>query len=167
MHATLDLSRPALPILDANGHPSRTGYGAADPKGHADAVRASAIDTPRSPPTGKSARWRSPEPPPPAVRPAGASPAAEFHLIPQTRLLMGFDQYHEPQDELPEETRTFAHDRLAHRGDRGINWYEQRLAVEQDEEAKAIMQNAQGEEFKHLGWTWSSCSGASRSGGRS
>lgn len=32
-----------------------------------------------------------------------------------------------------------------------INWYEQRLAVEQDEEAKAIMQNAQGEEFKHFG----------------
>ena len=32
-----------------------------------------------------------------------------------------------------------------------INWYEQRLAVEKDKEAKAIMQNAQHEEFKHFG----------------
>jgi len=32
-----------------------------------------------------------------------------------------------------------------------IDWYEQRLAVEQDAEAKAIMRNAQQEEFKHFG----------------
>ena len=32
-----------------------------------------------------------------------------------------------------------------------INWYEQRISVEQDFEAKAIMQNAQNEEFKHFG----------------
>ena len=32
-----------------------------------------------------------------------------------------------------------------------IDWYEQRLAVEQDPEARAIMSNAQGEEFKHFG----------------
>ena len=32
-----------------------------------------------------------------------------------------------------------------------INWYEQRLAVEKDKQAKAIMQNAQHEEFKHFG----------------
>jgi hypothetical protein len=31
-----------------------------------------------------------------------------------------------------------------------INWYEQRISVEKDEEAKAIMQNAQKEEFKHF-----------------
>ena len=32
-----------------------------------------------------------------------------------------------------------------------IDWYEQRMAVEKDVEAKAIMQNAQQEEFKHFG----------------
>ncbi len=32
-----------------------------------------------------------------------------------------------------------------------IDWYEQRLAVEKDREAKAIMRNAQMEEFKHFG----------------
>ena len=31
-----------------------------------------------------------------------------------------------------------------------INWYEQRLAVEPDREAAAIMRNAQEEEFKHF-----------------
>lgn len=32
-----------------------------------------------------------------------------------------------------------------------ISWYEQRITVEKDSEAKAIMQNAQQEEFKHFG----------------
>jgi len=32
-----------------------------------------------------------------------------------------------------------------------INWYTQRLAVERDEEARAIMANAREEEFKHFG----------------
>ena len=32
-----------------------------------------------------------------------------------------------------------------------ISWYEQRIAIEKDSEAKAIMQNAQQEEFKHFG----------------
>ncbi len=32
-----------------------------------------------------------------------------------------------------------------------INWYEQRMAVEKDSEARAIMADAQGEEFKHFG----------------
>lgn len=32
-----------------------------------------------------------------------------------------------------------------------IDWYEQRMSVEKDEEAKAIMADAQGEEFKHFG----------------
>ena len=31
-----------------------------------------------------------------------------------------------------------------------IDWYEQRISVEQDEEAKKIMQNAQKEEFIHF-----------------
>ena len=32
-----------------------------------------------------------------------------------------------------------------------IGWYEQRLSVEKDEAAKAIMKDAQQEEFKHFG----------------
>ena len=32
-----------------------------------------------------------------------------------------------------------------------IGWYEQRMAVESDAEARAIMANAQKEEFKHFG----------------
>ena len=31
-----------------------------------------------------------------------------------------------------------------------ISWYDQRIAVETDDQAKAIMQNAQQEEFKHF-----------------
>jgi hypothetical protein len=32
-----------------------------------------------------------------------------------------------------------------------INWYEQRMSLEGDAQAKAIMENAQTEEFKHFG----------------
>jgi hypothetical protein len=56
---------------------------------------------------------------------------------------MGFDQYHEPPQELSDDTRTFA------RMIMGV--IEQRISVEKDREAKAIMQNAQEEEFKHFG----------------
>lgn len=65
---------------------------------------------------------------------------------------MGFDQYHEPPEELPQETRTFARviASLIEEAE-AINWYEQRLAVERDEGARAIMHNAQIEEFKHFG----------------
>jgi hypothetical protein len=34
---------------------------------------------------------------------------------------------------------------------RAISWYEQRIAVEKNAEARAIMKNAQKEEFKHFG----------------
>ena len=64
---------------------------------------------------------------------------------------MPFDQYHEPAAELPPETRTFA--RLCAsviEEAEAIGWYEQRLAVEPDREARAIMRDAQGEEFKHF-----------------
>jgi hypothetical protein len=64
---------------------------------------------------------------------------------------MGFDQYHEPPEELPAETRTFA--RLCaslEEESQAIGWYQQRLAVEPDAEARAIMEDAQGEEFKHF-----------------
>src|ERR1700755_3321055 len=65
---------------------------------------------------------------------------------------MGFDQYHEPANELPAKTRTFAR-MIASLGEEAeaINWYEQRISVENDKTAKAIMQNAQKEEFKHFG----------------
>jgi hypothetical protein len=64
---------------------------------------------------------------------------------------MGFDQYHEPPEELPAETRTFARmcASLTEEAE-AIGWYAQRIAVESDGEAKAIMQNAQQEEFKHF-----------------
>jgi hypothetical protein len=64
---------------------------------------------------------------------------------------MGFDQYHEPPAELPERTRTFARicASLTEEAE-AIGWYEQRLAVEGDSEAQAIMRDAQGEEFKHF-----------------
>jgi hypothetical protein len=64
---------------------------------------------------------------------------------------MGFDQYHEPPDELPAQTRTFARlcASLTEEAE-AIGWYEQRLALESDPEARAVMRNAQGEEFKHF-----------------
>ena len=65
---------------------------------------------------------------------------------------MGFDQYHEPPEELPQETRTFARmiTSLIEEAE-AIGWYEQRLAVESDRDALAIMRNAQHEEMKHFG----------------
>jgi len=64
---------------------------------------------------------------------------------------MGFDQYHEPPDELPEQTRTFARlcASLTEEAE-AIGWYEQRLAVERDPEARAVMSDAVGEEYKHF-----------------
>ena len=64
---------------------------------------------------------------------------------------MGFDQYHEPPEELPATTRTFARlcASLTEEAE-AIGWYEQRLAVEADADARAIMLDAQGEEFKHF-----------------
>ena len=64
---------------------------------------------------------------------------------------MGFDQYHEPPDELPAATRTFARmcASLTEEAE-AIGWYEQRMAVEPDRQAREIMRDAQGEEFKHF-----------------
>jgi hypothetical protein len=64
---------------------------------------------------------------------------------------MGFEQYHEPANELSAETRTFAR-MITSLGEEAeaINWYEQRISVEKDKSARAIMQNAQKEEFKHF-----------------
>ena len=65
---------------------------------------------------------------------------------------MGFNQYHEPPDELSRETRTFARMITSLTEEcEAIGWYEQRLSVEKDDDAKAIMKNAQQEEMKHFG----------------
>ena len=65
---------------------------------------------------------------------------------------MGFDQYHEPANELSAEARTFARIIASLKEEaEAIGWYEQRIALEPDPQARAIMANAQGEEFKHFG----------------
>src|ERR671936_1041461 len=64
---------------------------------------------------------------------------------------MPTDQYHEPPDELPPETRTFARLIASLQEEaEAIGWYEQRLDIEPDSVARAIMDDAQGEEFKHF-----------------
>src|ERR1043166_3158782 len=69
----------------------------------------------------------------------------------ERRRSMGFDQYHEPPDELPAATRTFARlcASLTEEAE-AIGWYEQRLAIEPDREAKAILRDAQGGGCKHF-----------------
>jgi hypothetical protein len=64
---------------------------------------------------------------------------------------MGTDQYHEPPEELPAETRTYARlcTSLIEEAE-AIGWYKQRLAIEPDPVARAIMEDALGEEFKHF-----------------
>ena len=64
---------------------------------------------------------------------------------------MGFEQYHEPARELPQETRTFARMIVSLTEEaEAINWYEQRISIEKDKEAKKIMETAQQEEFIHF-----------------
>ncbi len=65
---------------------------------------------------------------------------------------MGFDQYHEPARELSQKVRTFARmmASLIEEAE-AINWYEQRISIEKDPTARAIMKDAQKEEFKHFG----------------
>ncbi|WP_347156971.1 hypothetical protein [Pontibacter chitinilyticus] len=71
---------------------------------------------------------------------------------------MPTDQYHEPPQELSQETRTFARmiTSVIEEAE-AISWYEQRISVEKNEEAKAIMKNAQNEEFKHFGMDLEFC----------
>src|SRR6185503_21158130 len=64
---------------------------------------------------------------------------------------MPTEQYHEPPQELSEDVRTYARvcTSLIEEAE-AINWYAQRLAIEKDDEAAAIMRDAQDEEFKHF-----------------
>jgi uncharacterized protein len=66
-------------------------------------------------------------------------------------IFMGFDQYHEPAEELSQEVRTFARmiKSLTEEAE-AIDWYEQRISVEKDKEAKKIMEHTQQEEFIHF-----------------
>ena len=64
---------------------------------------------------------------------------------------MPTDQYHEPPEELDAETRTFARVIASLQEEaEAIGWYEQRLSVETNEEARKIMEHAQREEFLHF-----------------
>ena len=65
---------------------------------------------------------------------------------------MPTEQYHEPPEELSQEIRTYARiiTSLIEEAE-AIGWYSQRISLEKDAQAKAIMQNALKEEFKHFG----------------
>ena len=65
---------------------------------------------------------------------------------------MPTEQYHEPPEELSQETRTYARmiTSLIEEAE-AIGWYTQRISLEKDAQANAIMENAQKEEYKHFG----------------
>jgi len=64
---------------------------------------------------------------------------------------MPTDQYHEPADDLSAETRTFARVIASLQEEaEAIGWYEQRMSIEEDDEARRIMEHAQREEFLHF-----------------
>jgi hypothetical protein len=64
---------------------------------------------------------------------------------------MPTDQYHEPPDELDAEARSFARMIASLQEEaEAIGWYEQRMALETDEQARSIMEHAQREEFLHF-----------------
>ena len=64
---------------------------------------------------------------------------------------MATDQYHEPPAELSATTRTFARmcSNLTEEAE-AIGWYAQRISIEPDADARAIMLDSLGEEFKHF-----------------
>jgi hypothetical protein len=64
---------------------------------------------------------------------------------------MTTDQYHEPPSELADETRTFARVIASLQEEaEAIGWYEQRMSLETNDEARRIMEHAQREEFLHF-----------------
>ena len=64
---------------------------------------------------------------------------------------MPTDQYHEPPEQMDDETRDFARivTSLIEEAD-AINWYQQRIAATKSDEVAAIMRHAQEEEFEHF-----------------
>jgi hypothetical protein len=64
---------------------------------------------------------------------------------------MPTDQYHEPPEELGDDARSFARMIASLQEEaEAIGWYEQRMALETDEQARSIMEHAQREEFLHF-----------------
>jgi uncharacterized protein len=64
---------------------------------------------------------------------------------------MPTDQYHEPPEELSDEVRSFVRMITSLQEEcEAIGWYEQRMSLEKDEQARAIMEDAQKEEFLHF-----------------
>jgi uncharacterized protein len=64
---------------------------------------------------------------------------------------MPTDQYHEPADELSPDMRTFARVITSLQEEtEAIGWYEQRISIEANDEARRIMEHAQREEFLHF-----------------
>ena len=64
---------------------------------------------------------------------------------------MPTDQYHEPPSDLSEESRSFARMIASLQEEaEAIGWYEQRMSLEREDQARRIMENAQQEEFKHF-----------------
>jgi len=64
---------------------------------------------------------------------------------------MPTDQYHEPPGELSDDIRTFARIIASLQEEaEAIGWYEQRMSIETNDEARAIMEHAQREEFLHF-----------------
>src|ERR1700688_5042130 len=92
------------------------------------------------------AKWKGTRQPP------GTYPVPAALEATRKANIMGFDQYHEPPEESSQKTRTFARmcTSLIEEAE-AIGWYEQRISLEKDPEAKAIMKDAQKEEFKHFG----------------
>ena len=61
------------------------------------------------------------------------------------------DQYHEPPADLPDDIRTFARVIASLQEEaEAIGWYEQRMSIETDAQARNIMEHAQREEFLHF-----------------
>jgi len=65
--------------------------------------------------------------------------------------MAGTDQYHEPPQELDDQTRDLARifASLTEEAE-AINWYEQRIRASKDKEVKEILTHAQEEEFEHF-----------------
>jgi hypothetical protein len=64
---------------------------------------------------------------------------------------MPTDQYHEPPEELSDEIRSFVRMITSLQEEcEAIGWYEQRMSIEKDEQARSIMEHAQREEFLHF-----------------
>lgn len=78
---------------------------------------------------------------------------------------MGFDQYHEPPEELSQEVRTFARmiASLIEEAE-AISWYEQRMSVEKNPQAKAIMKTRRARSSSISAWTSNSCCARRRTG---